>query len=124
MLVAEMRSRFNYDPGYQPLFNAIGSDTNAMFEMPWYWHMVIGGFAFGMVFMATDPVSAATTPKGRLVYGFGIGLIIYCIRRWGAYADGVAFAVLLMNMAVPLIDQLTRPRIIGHQKKPKRAVDG
>ncbi|MFP3366098.1 RnfABCDGE type electron transport complex subunit D, partial [Pseudoalteromonas sp. SIMBA_148] len=56
------------------LFNAIGSDTNAMFEMPWYWHMVIGGFAFGMVFMATDPVSASMTNKGKLVFGALIGV--------------------------------------------------
>jgi electron transport complex protein RnfD len=67
-------------------------------------------------FIATDPVSAATSPRGRLIYGLGIGLLIYVIRRWGSYADGVAFAVLLMNMTVPAIDYLTRPHIIGHQK--------
>ena len=50
-------------------------------------------------FIATDPVSAATSPKGRLIYGLGIGFLIYCIRRWGSYSDGVAFAVLIMNMA-------------------------
>lgn len=67
-------------------------------------------------FIATDPVSAATSPKGRLVYGFGIGFLIYAIRRWGSYADGVAFAVLLMNMATPAIDYLTRPHIVGHKR--------
>ena len=77
-------------------------------------HLFSGGAILCAFFIATDPVSAATTVRGRLVYGFGIGLLIYCIRRWGSYADGVAFAVLLMNMAVPLIDQLTRPRIVGH----------
>jgi electron transport complex protein RnfD len=65
-------------------------------------------------FIATDPVSAATSPKGRMIYGIGIGFLIYCIRRWGSYSDGVAFAVLLMNMAVPTIDYLTRPHIVGH----------
>lgn len=68
-------------------------------------------------FIATDPVSAATSPKGRFVYGLGIGLLIYIIRRWGAYADGVAFAVLLMNMATPAIDYVTRPAIVGHTNK-------
>ena len=63
---------------------------------------------------ATDPVSAATSPKGRFIYGLGIGFLIYAIRTWGSYADGVAFAVLIMNMAVPAIDYLTRPRIVGH----------
>lgn len=68
-------------------------------------------------FIATDPVSAATSPRGRIVYGFGIGFIIFAIRRWGSYADGVAFAVLLMNMATPAIDYLTRPHIVGHPGK-------
>lgn len=70
-------------------------------------------------FVATDPVSAATSPKGRFVYGAGVGILIYVIRRWGSYADGVAFAVVLMNMAVPTIDYLTRPRIVGHARNEK-----
>jgi len=73
-----------------------------------------GGTILCAFFIATDPVSAATSDRGRLVYGFGIGLLIYAIREWGSYADGVAFAVLLMNMAVPTIDYLTRPHIVGH----------
>jgi electron transport complex protein RnfD len=68
-------------------------------------HLFSGGALLGAFFIATDPVSAA----------------IYCIRRWGSYADGVAFAVLLMNMAVPLIDQLTRPRIVGHRRNGEEA---
>jgi electron transport complex protein RnfD len=55
-----------------------------------------------------------------MIYGIGIGLLIYCIRRWGSYADGVAFAVLMMNMAVPAIDYLTRPHIIGHDENGGR----
>ena len=65
-------------------------------------------------FVATDPVSAATSSKGRLIYGAGIGFLIYAIRRWGSYADGVAFAVIIMNMAAPAIDYFTKPRIVGH----------
>ena len=64
--------------------------------------------------LGADPVSAATSTRGRLIYGAGIGLLIYVIRTWGAYPDGVAFAVLLMNMAVPAIDYMTRPHIVGH----------
>jgi electron transport complex protein RnfD len=64
-------------------------------------------------FIATDPVSAATSERGRLVYGFGIGLLTWIIRTWGGYPDGVAFAVLLMNMAVPAIDSFTAPRVYG-----------
>lgn len=77
-------------------------------------HLFGGATILCAFFIATDPVSAATSPKGRIIYGLGIGFLIYCIRRWGSYADGVAFAVLLMNMAVPAIDYLTRPHIVGH----------
>jgi electron transport complex protein RnfD len=80
-------------------------------------HLFSGATILCAFFIATDPVSAATSPKGRLVYGVGIGLLIYIIRKWGAYADGVAFAVLLMNMATPAIDYLTRPHIVGHAKR-------
>ena len=77
-------------------------------------HLFAGATILCAFFIATDPVSAATSPKGRFVYGVGIGFLTFAIRTWGSYADGVAFAVLLMNMAVPAIDRLTRPRIVGH----------
>ena len=77
-------------------------------------HLLSGGAMLGAFFIATDPVSAATTPRGRLIYGLGIGALIYVIRTWGGYPEGVAFGVLLMNLAAPLIDQLTRPRVYGH----------
>ena len=80
-------------------------------------HLFGGATMLCAFFIATDPVSAATSTRGRLIYGLGIGLLIYCIRRWGSYADGVAFAVLLMNMATPAIDYLTQPRIIGQARK-------
>jgi Na+-translocating ferredoxin:NAD+ oxidoreductase subunit D len=77
-------------------------------------HLVSGATLLCAFFIATDPVSAATSRSGRLVYGFGIGVLIFIIRSWGGYPDGVAFAVLLMNMAVPAIDHFTRPRTYGH----------
>jgi electron transport complex protein RnfD len=69
----------------------------------------------GAFFIATDPISAATSTKGRLYYGAGIGILVYIIRTWGGYPDGVAFAVLLMNMAAPTLDYYSRPRTFGHQ---------
>ena len=71
----------------------------------------------GAFFIATDPVSASTTPRGRLLFGAGVGVLTYVIRTWGGYPDGVAFAVLLMNMAAPTIDQYTQPRVFGHADK-------
>jgi electron transport complex protein RnfD len=76
-------------------------------------HLFSGGALLGAFFIATDPVSSPTTARGRLIYGAGIGVLTYIIRSWGSYADGIAFAVLLMNMAVPLIERSTRPRIYG-----------
>ena len=84
-------------------------------------HLFGGSAILCAFFVATDPVTAATSDRGRLVYGFGIGILIYVIRRWGSYADGVAFAVLLMNMAVPAIDYVTRPHIVGHSKASRGA---
>ncbi|MGS2720312.1 electron transport complex subunit RsxD [Paraglaciecola aestuariivivens] len=77
-------------------------------------HLFNGSIIIGAFFIATDPVSASTTNKGRLIFGAAIGLWVYVIRAWGGYPDAVAFAVLIMNMAVPLIDYFTRPRTYGH----------
>ena len=76
-------------------------------------HVFGGATVMGAFFIATDPVSAATTDRGRLIYGAGIGALTYAIRTWGGYPDGLAFAVLLMNSTVPLLDRYTRPRIYG-----------
>ena len=84
-------------------------------------YLFSGGTMLCAFFIATDPVSAATSNKGRLIYGLGVGFLIYAIRRWGSYADGVAFAILLMNMAVPAIDYLTKPHIVGHAKTPGKS---
>ena len=77
-------------------------------------HLFSGATMLGAFFIATDPVSAATSDRGRLYYGAGIGVITWTIRTWGGYPDGVAFAVLLMNLAAPLLDRYTVPRIHGH----------
>lgn len=79
-------------------------------------HLMSGATMLGAFFIATDPVSAATTRTGKLIYGAGIGILLYVIRTWGAYPDAVAFAVLLMNFAAPLIDAYTQPRSYGHDK--------
>ncbi|MDH3646215.1 MAG: RnfABCDGE type electron transport complex subunit D [Gammaproteobacteria bacterium] len=76
-------------------------------------HLTTGAAMLGAFFIATDPVSAATSTRGRLIYGFGIGALAYIIRTWGAYPDGIAFAVLLMNMTVPAIDYFTIPTAYG-----------
>jgi Na+-translocating ferredoxin:NAD+ oxidoreductase subunit D len=76
-------------------------------------HALTGGAMLCAFFIATDPVSGCTTPRGRLYFGAGVALLLIVIRQWGAYPDGVAFAVLLMNCAAPWIDLHTRPRIYG-----------
>lgn len=87
------------------LFNAIGSDSNPMFAMPWYWHLVVGGFAFAMIFMATDPVSASMTNTGKWVFGALIGLMVVLIRVVNpAFPEGMMLAILFANLCAPLID--------------------
>jgi len=82
-------------------------------------HLFSGSILIGAFFIATDPVTAATTNKGRIVYGILIGSLVYVIRSWGGYPDGVAFAVLLANMCVPLIDYYTQPRVYGAETSNK-----
>ncbi|MFO7706266.1 MAG: NADH:ubiquinone reductase (Na(+)-transporting) subunit B [Halopseudomonas sp.] len=87
------------------LFNMIGSETNPMFAMPWYWHMVVGGFAFGMIFMATDPVSASMTNQGKWIFGALIGVMVLLIRVVNpAFPEGMMLAILFANLFAPLID--------------------
>ena len=71
----------------------------------------------GAFFIATDPVSGATTPRGKLIFAGAIGLITFIIRSWGAYPDGIAFGVLLLNICVPLIDMYTQPPVFGRKQK-------
>jgi len=85
------------------LLNAISANT--YMELPFYYHLVMGGFAFGAVFMATDPVSGAQTEKGKWIYGFLIGVLSVLIRVLNpAYPEGVMLAILLMNVFASLID--------------------
>lgn len=77
-------------------------------------HLLSGATMLGAFFIATDPVTASTTPLGKLIYGAGIGILLYVIRTWGTYPDAVAFAVLLMNFAASFIDAFTQPKSYGH----------
>lgn len=88
-------------------FEAILPVSSAMFS---------GAMMLGAFFIATDPVSAATSKRGRIIYAVGIGILIFSIRKWSAYPEGVAFAVLLMNTATPAIDYYHRPRLNGNQQ--------
>jgi len=89
------------------LLNAVDAGTNLMMSMSFYWHLVIGGFAFGTVFMATDPVSASMTEPGKLAYGFLIGMLCCLIRVVNfAYLEGMMLAILFMNIFVLVIDYM------------------
>ncbi|MHB0776954.1 NADH:ubiquinone reductase (Na(+)-transporting) subunit B [Halomonas sp. WWR20] len=91
--------------GMTLILNFAGSPTNPMFELPWYWHLVLGGFAFGMVFMATDPVSASMTNPGKLIFGALIGVMTVLIRVVNpAFPEGIMLAILFANLFAPLID--------------------
>jgi electron transport complex protein RnfD len=92
------------------LFGSFELDSN---PSPMF-HFFSGATMLGAFFIATDPVTASTTNKGRVIYGLCIGALIYIIRTWGGYPDAVAFSVLIMNMCVPLIDYYTQPRVYGH----------
>jgi Na+-transporting NADH:ubiquinone oxidoreductase subunit B len=85
--------------------NMVGSDSNLAFAMPWYWHLVTGGFAFGMIFMATDPVSGAMTNGGKWMFGILVGLMTVLIRVINpAFPEGIMLAILFANLFAPLMD--------------------
>ena len=96
------------------VFSALGWLADPVYHPPPAMDLVSGALIIGAFFIATDPVSGCTSNRGRIFFGAGVGILTLVIRRWGGYPDGVAFAVLLMNMAAPLIDRFTRPRIFGH----------
>lgn len=90
---------------FSSFFNWMGSETNPMFAVPWYWHLVMGGFAFGMMFMATDPVSSAMTNTGKWFFGALIGVMVVLIRVINpAFPEGMMLAILFSNIFAPLID--------------------
>ncbi len=93
--------------GMALILNAIGSSTNPMFAVSPAWHLVLGGFAFGMVFMATDPVSATYTRPGKYIYGLLIGILVVLIRVVNpAFPEGMMLAILFMNVFAPIIDRI------------------
>ncbi|MCI6796840.1 MAG: NADH:ubiquinone reductase (Na(+)-transporting) subunit B [Succinatimonas sp.] len=97
--------------------NAIGSDTNQMFSMPFSWHFVLGGFAFGTVFMATDPVSSSFTNGGKWAFGLLIGVMVVLIRVVNpAYPEGMMLAILFANCWAPLFDYLATQRNIKRRR--------
>ncbi|RVU81731.1 NADH:ubiquinone reductase (Na(+)-transporting) subunit B [Leucothrix sargassi] len=100
------------------LFNMIGSDTNPMFGMTWWWHLVVGGFAFGMFFMATDPVSASMTNTGRFYYGCLIGFMTVLIRVINpAFPEGIMLAILFSNIFAPMIDYCVVKANVARREK-------
>ncbi len=101
------------------LFYDSGSSTSGGSPLM---HLFSGATMLGAFFIVTDPVTSATSNLGRLIYGACIGVILYIIRVWGNYPDAIAFAVLLMNLAAPLIDNYTLPRTYGHAKR-RRATE-
>jgi electron transport complex protein RnfD len=99
--------------GIAGLFSVVDA---AQFAPPLF-HVFTGGAMLAAFFIVTDPVSGATTPKGKLIFAAGVALLTWIIRTFGAYPDGIAFAVLLMNIAAPLIDMYTQPPVFGHKQK-------
>ncbi|MBK85588.1 MAG: NADH:ubiquinone reductase (Na(+)-transporting) subunit B [Flavobacteriaceae bacterium] len=105
------------------LFNIIGSETNPMFNVPFYWHLVIGSFAFGLVFMATEPVSGSGTNKGRWIYGIVIGVTVVLIRVINpAFPEGMMLAILFANLLAPVIDHLVVNTNIQNKLKYREAL--
>ncbi|MBE6214007.1 MAG: RnfABCDGE type electron transport complex subunit D [Rikenellaceae bacterium] len=95
---------------------AQGGDTALLYELPAF-HLVAGGAMLGAIFMATDYVTSPMTGKGMIIYGIGIGAITMIIRLWGAYPEGMSFAILLMNSVTPLIDKYVKPKRFGITSK-------
>ena len=100
------------------ILNIVGSDTNPMFQVPWYWHFVIGSFAFGLVFMATEPVSGSGTDAGRWIYGALIGVTVVLIRVINpAFPEGMMLAILFANLFAPVIDHMVVSNNIAKRKR-------
>ncbi len=105
------------------LLNAFGPADDPNFDVPWYWHMVLGGWAFGTVFLATDPVAAATTNTGRWVYGLFVGVVTIIVRVTNpSYYDGMLFAILLASVFSPLFDYAVVQRNI--RRRARRLSEG
>ena len=110
--------------GTSLLFNAVGatSDVNPMFSVPWYWHLTLGGFAFGMMFMATDPVTASHTNLGRWYFGILVGVMTVLIRVINpAFPEGIMLAILFANIFAPTIDHFVVQANIKRRKARQTA---
>jgi Na+-transporting NADH:ubiquinone oxidoreductase subunit B len=106
--------------GISGVFHAAGSVTNPMFSVPPHWHLVLGSLAFGLVFMATDPVSSALTPAGKWFYGLLVGALIVLVRVVNpAFPEGTMLGILLGNVFAPVIDRFV---IKAHRRKRRRAL--
>ena len=110
--VVDWRIPVSFLAGLIVISNLFAVIDYASYSSPLF-HVFSGGTMLCAFFIATDPVSASTTPLGRWIYGASIGVLVYVIRTWGGYPDGIAFAVVLMNMAVPLLDYYTQPKTYG-----------
>ena len=118
--VIQWRAPFAFLAGIGLLAAALWLWNPAQFANPLF-HLFSGGSMLGAFFIVTDPVSGCTTPKGKLIFGFSAGALAYIIRVFGGYPDGVAFAVLLLIICVPLIDLYTQPPIFGMKERPKNS---
>lgn len=118
--VIQWRAPFAFLAGIGLLAAALWLWNPAQFANPLF-HLFSGGSMLGAFFIVTDPVSGCTTPKGKLIFGFAAGVLAYIIRVFGGYPDGVAFAVLLLNICVPLIDLYTQPPIFGMKESTKNS---
>ena len=99
------------------LLNAVGSTTNPFFDVPFWWHFVLGGWAFGTVYMATEPVTSPGTNSGRVIYGFLIGVLVVLIRVVNpAYPEGMMLAILFMNVFAPVIDHFAIVRNVKRRQ--------
>jgi electron transport complex protein RnfD len=99
------------------IFNGTGGwFTSEAFIIPVY-HILAGGLMLGALFMATDMVTSPITPRGRVLFGFGCGVLTFIIRKFGGYPEGVSYSILLMNLVAPLLDRYTRPTRYGEVKK-------
>ena len=114
--VAGWRAPLAFLAGLALISSALWLGDPARFASPLF-HLFSGGAMLGAFFIATDPVTGCTTPRGQLIFGFSAGLLAYLIRVFGAYPDGVAFSVLIMNLCVPVIDFYTQPPIFGMKKQ-------
>ncbi len=105
-------------------FNLFGSEANVMSQLPWFEHLALGGFCFGAVFMATDPVTSARTETGKYIYGFIIGAMAIIIRVLNpGYPEGMMLSILLMNIFAPLIDYIVVQKNITARMKRANSIN-